>query len=264
MSTEPSIILDITDGLAQITLNRPQSLNSFNTDMHEQMQTALKTIKKDDSVRCVLITGNGRGFCAGQDLNDRKQDENSGPPDLGATLDKYYNRVIRTIHELPMPVICAVNGVAAGAGANIALACDIVVAAESASFIQAFCKIGLVVDAGGTFALPRLVGMGKAKALSMLGDKVSATDAERMGMIYQVKADDELLEHCQQMGRHLATQPTYGLSLIKRALNESLENDLDTQLDLERDYQRLAGRSEDYRIGVNAFLNKEKPNFVGR
>ena len=261
---EQSIILDINEGVAQITLNRPKSLNSFNTDMHEAMQAALKTIAKDDSVRCVLITGNGRGFCAGQDLGDRKQDENSGPPDLGYTLDKYYNKVIRAIHNMDMPVVCAVNGVAAGAGANIALACDIVIAAESASFIQAFCRLGLVPDAGGTWALPRLVGMAKAKALAMLGDKVSAADAERMGMIYAVKSDEELLTYSQDLARHLATQPTYGLSLIKRALHESLDNDLDTQLEVERDFQRLAGRSEDYRIGVDAFLNKTKPVYKGR
>lgn len=261
---EQSIILDINEGVAQITLNRPKSLNSFNTDMHETMQTALKTIAKDDSVRCVLITGSGRGFCAGQDLSDRKQGENSEPLDLGATLDKYYNKVIRAIHNMDMPVVCAVNGVAAGAGANIALACDIVIAAESASFIQAFCRLGLVPDAGGTWALPRLVGMAKAKALAMLGDKVSAADAERMGMIYAVKSDEEFLTYSQDLARHLATQPTYGLSLIKRALHESLDNDLDTQLEVERDFQRLAGRSEDYRIGVDAFLNKTKPVYKGR
>ena len=261
---EQSIILDISEGVAQITLNRPKSLNSFNTEMHEAMQAALKAIAKDGSVRCVLLTGNGRGFCAGQDLGNRKQDENSGPLDLGATLDKYYNKVIRTIHNMEVPVVCAVNGVAAGAGANIALACDIVIAAESASFIQAFCRLGLVPDAGGTWALPRLVGMAKAKALSMLGDKVSATDAERMGMIYAVKPDEEFLIYCQNLALHLATQPTYGLSLIKRALHESLDNDLDTQLEVERDFQRLAGRSEDYRIGVDAFLNKTKPVYKGR
>ena len=261
---EQSIILDINKGVAQITLNRPQSLNSFNTEMQESLLSALKTITRDDSVRCVLITGNGRGFCAGQDLSDRQQDDSSGPPDLGDTLEKYYNKVIRGIQTMDMPVVCAVNGVAAGAGANIALACDIVIAAESASFIQAFCRLGLVPDAGGTWMLPRLVGMAKAKALSMLGDKVSATDAERMGMIYAVKPDDEFLHHTQELAHHLATQPTYGLGLIKRALNESLDNDLDTQLDVERDYQRLAARSEDYKIGVNAFLNKTKPVFKGR
>ena len=261
---EQSIILDIDAGVAQITLNRPQSLNSFNSEMNTAMLSALKQVSKDSSVRCLLITGNGRGFCAGQDLGNRKQGQDAKDLDLGKTLDEFYNQAVRIIHNLPIPVICAVNGVAAGAGANIALACDLVIAAESASFIQAFCRLGLIPDAGGTWVLPRLVGMAKAKALAMLGDKVSATDAERMGMIYAVKPDAELLAHCQELARHLATQPTYGLGLIKRALHQSLDNDLDTQLDVERDYQRLAARSEDYKIGVNAFLNKTKPVFKGR
>jgi len=261
---EQSIILDINAGVAQITLNRPQSLNSFNSEMNIAMLSALKQVSKDSSVRCLLITGNGRGFCAGQDLGNRKQGKDAKDLDLGKTLDEFYNKAVRIIHNLPIPVICAVNGVAAGAGANIALACDLVIAAESASFIQAFCRLGLIPDAGGTWALPRLVGMAKAKALAMLGDKVSATDAERMGMIYAVKPDAELLAHCQELAHHLATQPTYGLGLIKRALHQSLDNDLDTQLDVERDLQRVAGRSEDYRIGVDAFLNKTKPVYKGR
>ncbi|MDP6969281.1 MAG: 2-(1,2-epoxy-1,2-dihydrophenyl)acetyl-CoA isomerase PaaG [Gammaproteobacteria bacterium] len=259
-----SIILNINEGVAQITLNRPQNLNSFNNAMSAAMLSALTSISADSSVRCLLITGNGRGFCAGQDLGNNQQGENAKDLDLAATLDQYYNPVIRLIHNMPIPVVCAVNGVAAGAGANLALACDLVIAAESASFIQAFCRLGLVPDAGGTWSLPRLVGMAKAKALTMLGDKVCATDAETMGMIYAVKPDAELLSHCQQLAHHLATQPTYGLSLTKRALHESLNNDLDTQLDVERDLQRLANNSEDYGIGVDAFLNKTKPHYKGR
>jgi 2-(1,2-epoxy-1,2-dihydrophenyl)acetyl-CoA isomerase len=259
-----SILLSINEGVATITLNRPQSLNSFNTEMHLQLRDAIATVAADSSVRCVLLTGAGRGFCAGQDLGDRNFDDGQRAPDLGATLNTYYNPLIKSIRDLPLPVICAVNGVAAGAGANIALACDLVIAAESASFIQAFCRLGLIPDAGGTWVLPRLVGLAKAKGLALLGDKLSATQAEKMGLIWEVKADDELMPHCQQLAQHLATQPTYGLGLIKQSLNASLNNDLDSQLALESEIQRKAGQSQDYQIGVQAFMNKQKPVYTGR
>ena len=259
-----SILLSINEGVATITLNRPQSLNSFNTEMHLQLRDAIATVAADASVRCVLLTGAGRGFCAGQDLGDRNFDDGQRAPDLGATLNTYYNPLIKSIRDLPLPVICAVNGVAAGAGANIALACDLVIAAESASFIQAFCRLGLIPDAGGTWVLPRLVGLAKAKGLALLGDKLSATQAEKMGLIWEVKADDELMPHCQQLAQHLATQPTYGLGLIKQSLNASLNNDLDSQLALESEIQRKAGQSQDYQIGVQAFMNKQKPVYTGR
>jgi len=259
-----SILLSIHEGVATITLNRPKNLNSFNVDMHQQLQQAMATVKSDQSVRCVLITGAGRGFCAGQDLGDRNFDDGQQAPDLGATLNTYYNPLIKSLRDLPMPVICAVNGVAAGAGANIALACDLVIAAQSASFIQAFCRLGLIPDAGGTWVLPRLVGLAKAKGLALLGDKLSATQAEKMGLIWEVKADDELMPHCQQLAQHLATQPTHGLGLIKQSLNASFDNDLDTQLDLESQLQRQAGQSEDYQIGVKAFMNKQTPVYTGR
>ncbi|PPC76143.1 2-(1,2-epoxy-1,2-dihydrophenyl)acetyl-CoA isomerase [Pokkaliibacter plantistimulans] len=253
----------VEQGVAILTLNRPAALNSFNADMHLEVKDALKQARANEQVRCLLITGNGRGFCAGQDLSDRNVSADADMPDLGASIEKNYNPLIRTLRSLPFPVICAVNGVAAGAGANIAFACDIVFAARSASFIQAFCKIGLVPDSGGTWTLPRLVGPARATALAMLGDKISAEQAEQWGMIWRCVEDAELLDTALQSARHLATQPTTGLALIKRALQASSTNTLDQQLDLERDLQRLAGRTEDYREGVAAFMQKRKPEFRG-
>ncbi|WP_432695628.1 2-(1,2-epoxy-1,2-dihydrophenyl)acetyl-CoA isomerase PaaG [Marinobacterium sp. YM272] len=254
----------VDQGVAVLTLNRPAALNSFNAEMHAEMREALKRVRKDEAVRCLLITGNGRGFCAGQDLSDRNVAADAEMPDLGRSIEQFYNPMIRTLRELPMPVICAVNGVAAGAGANIALACDIVFAARSASFIQAFCKIGLVPDSGGTWTLPRLVGHARATALSMLGDKISAEQAAHWGMIWSCVDDESLMDSALECARHLASQPTRGLALVKRALNASTTNTLDEQLDLERDLQRLAGRTNDYREGVAAFMDKRKPSFTGQ
>lgn len=259
-----TIEFEITEGVAALTLNRPDRMNSFNTQMHGEVRDALKQVKKDGSVRCLLITGNGRGFCAGQDLSDRNVDPNAEMPNLGESIEKNYNPLIRTLQGLEMPVICAVNGVAAGAGANIAFACDIVLAARSASFIQAFCKIGLVPDSGGTWTLPRLVGHARAMALSMLGDKISAEQAQSWGMIWQVIDDEQLKDEALSMAKRLATQPTKGLALIKRAIQSSWDNSFDEQLDLERDLQTLAGRTEDYREGVKAFMEKRQPDFKGK
>lgn len=262
--SEQTILLEIEQGVALLTLNRPGSLNSFNADMHAEMRSAISQIRKNPEVRALLITGAGRGFCAGQDLSDRNVAPGAEVPDLGESIEKRYNPLLRSLRDLPMPVICAVNGVAAGAGANIALACDITLAARSASFIQAFCKIGLIPDSGGTWSLPRLVGMARAKALAMLGDKISAEQAAAWGMIWQCVDDEQLMDEALKLARHLASQPTAGLALIKRALNASMNNSFDEQLDLERDLQRLAGRTEDYREGVAAFIEKRKPEFKGR
>lgn len=258
-----TIELTVEAGVAKLALNRPDRLNSFNAEMHDEMRQAMKTLKTDKSIRCLLITGNGRGFCAGQDLSDRDVAPGSEMPDLGESIEKNYNPLLRNLTNLEMPVICAVNGVAAGAGANIAFACDIVFAGRSASFIQAFSKIGLVPDSGGTWTLPRLVGRGRAMALAMLADKVSAEQAENWGMIWKCLDDDQLMPEAEKLAAHLATQPTQGLAYIKRAINASSTNTFDEQLDLERDLQRLAGRTNDYREGVNAFMNKRTPEFKG-
>ncbi|HDZ37239.1 MAG TPA: 2-(1,2-epoxy-1,2-dihydrophenyl)acetyl-CoA isomerase [Marinobacter sp.] len=262
--TEQSVLLDIDQGIAKVTLNRPKSLNSFNVEMHEQMRAALNTIRNDHTVRVMLLTGNGRGFCAGQDLSDRSVKPGDEAPDLGFSIETYYNPLLQSIRDLPMPVICAVNGVAAGAGANIALVCDITIAAKSANFVQAFCKIGLIPDSGGTWTLPRAVGMARAKGLALLGDKLSAEKAEQWGMIWQCVEDDALQDEAMKLARHFATQPTKGLGMIKRALHASADNSFEEQVLVERDLQRLAGRTEDYREGVAAFMAKRAPEFKGK
>lgn len=258
-----TIIVAEKNAVGYLSFNRPQQLNSFNEKMHQEVAQVLKAWAKDGDIRAVVIGAVGRGFCAGQDLNDRVVDPNAAAPDLGASIEKYYNPLIKTITSMPKPVICAVNGVAAGAGANIALACDIVVAAKSASFVQAFCRLGLVPDSGGTWFLPRLVGRAHAMGLAMLGDKLSAEQALQWGMIWQVTADEDLTQQVSDLAEHLAKQPTYGLSLIKQAIHASADHSLEQQLVLERDLQRLAGRSHDYKEGVQAFMQKRPPQYTG-
>lgn len=257
------ILFSVEEGVAILSLNRPAQLNSFNTRMHEEVREALKQVRRSPDVRALLLTAEGRGFCAGQDLSDRSVAPDAQMPDLGESIEKFYNPLIRTLRDLPLPVICAVNGVAAGAGANIPLACDLVLAGRSASFIQVFCKIGLIPDSGGTWMLPRLVGTARAKALMLLGDRLSAEQAQEWGLIYQVVDDEVLREEALKLARHLASQPTHGLALIKRSINASLTNSFDEQLEVERDLQRLAGRSQDYREGVAAFMEKRTPSFQG-
>lgn len=264
--TYKTIALDRTAGIATLTLNRPDKLNAFTVEMHGELRHALDVIARDERTRCLLLTGAGRGFCAGQDLSDRvmNADAGGGAPDLGESLEQRYNPLVRAIRALEMPVVCAVNGVAAGAGANLALACDIVLAARSGSFIQAFCKIGLIPDSGGTWTLPRLVGQARATALAMLGDKVTAEQAAQWGMIWRVVDDDRLMTEAEGLAQQLASQATRGLALIKRAFNAAWDNSFDVQLDLERDLQREAGRTRDYQEGVAAFMAKRAPKFEGR
>ncbi|MDN5871610.1 MAG: 2-(1,2-epoxy-1,2-dihydrophenyl)acetyl-CoA isomerase PaaG [Nitrococcus sp.] len=252
------------NGVATLVLNRPQSLNSFTAEMHAEIRDALGRIEGDTAVRCLLISGRGRAFCAGQFLTEHDVAQREQPPDLGEPLERNYNPLIRKLRSLRLPVVCAVNGVAAGAGANLALACDIVLAARSASFIQAFCKLGLVPDTGGSWHLPRLVGHARAMALAMLGERITAEQAEQWGMIWKCVDDAQLMEQADTLARHLATQPTQGLVLIKRALNATWHNSLDAQLDLERDLQREAGCTDDYREGIAAFMAKREPRFLGR
>jgi|TARA_R110002012_G_scaffold98260_1_gene235863 2-(1,2-epoxy-1,2-dihydrophenyl)acetyl-CoA isomerase len=258
-----TIEYSVKNNVAILTLNRPDSLNSFTSEMHSEVKQALKITREDSDIRCLLLTGAGRGFCAGQDLNDRSVSAGDAAPDLGESVENNYNPLIRAITSLEKPVICAVNGVAAGAGASISLACDIVLAARSASFIQAFSKIGLVPDSGGTWNLPRALGLPRAKALALLGEKLSAEKAEQWGMIWQCIDDDDLMPKALKMAEHLATQPTKGLSRIKKLLNESFSNPLHLQLELEKDAMRELGKSNDYQEGVAAFIAKRPAKFQG-
>lgn len=243
-----------------ITFDRPDKFNSFNRDLALGVQSALKEAADDAAIRCVVITGNGKAFCAGQDLAEAI-DPNG--PELSTIVSEHYNPIILAIRKLPKPVIAAVNGVAAGAGANIALACDIVVAHEKASFIQAFSKIGLIPDSGGTFTLPRLVGFQRASALMMTGDKVPANQALHMGMVYQVFTEDEYEGQVRSLALKMAQMPTKGLALTKAALNKAYTNDLQKQLDLEEALQVRASKTHDFNEGVQAFLEKRAPEFKG-
>ncbi len=259
--SDPSLLFTLADGVATLRLNRPDVFNSINKPVALALQQHLRECQADASVRAVVLTGTGRAFCAGQDLA-----EITGPnaPDVSEIVEKHYNPIVLLIRELEKPVIAAVNGVAAGAGANLALACDLVVAKESASFIQAFSKIGLVPDSGGTYFLPRLVGLQRASALMLTGDKVSAAEAVRMGMIYQAFADEAFDHEVATLARKMANLPTRGLAYTKHLLNRSFGNDLAQQLRAEGDYQLRAGQTADYREGVAAFLEKRQPTFTGQ
>jgi len=259
-----SILTALEAGVLTITLNRPDKLNSFNPEMHKLLRGALERAADEAEIRAVLLTGAGRGFCAGQDLSERNVSAGAAPIDLSVTIGSFYNPMVRRLRELPKPVVCAVNGVAAGAGANIALACDLVLAARSASFVQAFSKLGLVPDAGGSYFLPRLVGTARAMGLALLADKLPAEEAERWGLIWKVFDDARLMDEARALAGSLAKGPTKGYGLLKKALYASPSNTLDAQLDLERDLQREAGFSEDYREGVAAFMQKRKPAFKGK
>lgn len=253
----------LAEGVLTLTLNRPEKLNSFNEEMHLALREGFQRATDDPAIRAVLLTGAGRGFCAGQDLGDRDPRKADAIPDLGATLETWYNPTLRLIRALEKPVICAVNGVAAGAGANIALACDIVIAARSAKFIQAFSRIGLIPDAGGSWSLTRILGEPRAKALTMTAEPLTAETAADWGLIWKVVDDADLLTSATELARRLAAGPTLGLGLTKRLIQAAATNDMDTQLDLERDCQREAGRSADYAEGVTAFLEKRAPVFRG-
>jgi 2-(1,2-epoxy-1,2-dihydrophenyl)acetyl-CoA isomerase len=257
------ILYAVEGGVARLTLNRPDRLNSFNDAMHTEVRDALSRVKASAEVRVLLLTGAGRGFCAGQDLGDRAVAPGSEPVDLGASIERNYKPLVLSLRALPLPVVCAVNGVAAGAGANIALACDIVVAAKSASFIQAFSKIGLIPDSGGTYFLPRLVGFARAIGLAMLGDKLSAEQAAAWGLIWKCVDDVEFPAAVEVLVQQLSTAATRGLAATKQAIYAAGGNTLEVQLDLERDVQRVLGMSADFREGVSAFSAKRQPKFTG-
>ena len=258
-----NILFDITDGVATLTLNRPDKLNSFTQAMHEEVRHAIHKVNADKSVRVFVLTGAGRGFCAGQDLSDRSVEPGASPVDLGDSVEKNYAPLVLALRALPMPVICAVNGVAAGAGANIALACDIVLAAKSASFVEVFCKLGLIPDTGGSYFLPRLVGSARAMGLAMLGERLDADTAEKWGMIWKSVADVSLMQQTMAMAEHFAVAPTKGLAFTKRAFQASYTNTLPEQLKLEAEMMRELGYSHDYREGVDAFVNKRPALFKG-
>ena len=257
-----TLLIEKHAGYRQLTLNRPDRLNALNTEMFHTLMAALGEAEADPECRAVLLTGAGRGFCAGQDLADVAV-RDDGPPDLKAVLERY-NALVRKLRAIEMPVVCAVNGVAAGAGANLALACDIVLAAKSASFIQAFSRIGLIPDCGGTWFLPRLVGAARARALAILAEPLSAERAAEWGLIWRAVDDDQLMSEADALAARLAAQATIGIALTKRALDAAENNTLDAQLDLERDLQDEAGHTQDYAEGVRAFAAKRAPNFTGR
>ncbi len=257
-----SITTEIKDKIAFLRLNRPEVFNSFNREMALLLQKELDACEKNPEIRAIVLTGEGKAFCAGQDLKEVTSPEIN--PGFKKILEEHYNPIISRIRKIEKPIIAAVNGVAAGAGANIALACDVVVASENASFIQAFSKIGLVPDSGGTFFLPRLIGFQKASALMMLGDKVSAKEAGQLGMVYKVVSAENFIEEVNVLATTLSNMPTKALGLTKRLLNKSMTNSLEEQLDLEGKLQIESAQSEDYAEGVDAFVNKRRPEFKGR
>jgi 2-(1,2-epoxy-1,2-dihydrophenyl)acetyl-CoA isomerase len=259
-----SVLVTLDSGVLSVTLNRPDKLNALNPEMHQALRAAVQRASDEDAVRVVVLTGAGRAFCSGQDLSERNVSPGAAPIDLSVSLGSNYNPLVRRMRELPKPIVCAVNGVAAGAGANLVLACDLVIAARSASFVQAFSKIGLVPDSGGSWFLPRLVGQARAMGLALLGEKLSAAQAAEWGLIWKVVDDGQLLAEASTLAKSLAEGPTKGYGLLKKALAMSATNSLDAQLDLERDLQRELGYSEDYREGVAAFMARRKPNFKGQ
>ena len=252
------------DGFMVLQLNRPKQLNAFNTELHQALYQALQQTGDDENCRAIIITGAGRGFCAGQDLGERDPQKRDNKADLGETLEKFYNPLVSLIRNMPKPIICAVNGVAAGAGANIAFACDFTIAAQSAKFIESFCKLGLVPDAGGSHSLTHRIGEARTKAMTMLGEPIDAVTAVNWGLIYQVASDDALMDTALALAEKLAKAPTYGLGLTKLAIHAAQNQSFDAQLLLERDYQQKAGYSLDYDEGVQAFLEKRSPNFTGK
>lgn len=263
-ASDDVVLYSLSEGLAVITLNRPDKLNSLNAAMHSRLRGLLDEISAEPSVRAVLLTGSGRGFCAGQDLGERKREPGEPAPDLGRTIEKNWNPLARALRYLRVPIICAVNGVAAGAGANIALACDVVIAARSASFVLSFSRIGLVPDAGGTYYLPRLVGEARAMGMALFGEKISAADAAGWGLIWRCVEDDELAEQARKLAMSLAQGPTLGLGSLKQIMRASLDHSFEEQLELERRTQQRCGASEDYQEGVAAFMEKRAPQFKGR
>jgi len=263
MATYESVRLETADGVATLTLHRPDRLNSFTVAMHGEVRAALDEVDANAAVRCLVLTGAGRGFCAGQDLADRAVAPGSEALDLGASIENHYKPLLLRLRRLRMPTICAVNGVAAGAGANIPFACDLVFAARSASFIQSFAKLGLVPDCGGTWWLPRLVGPARAAGLTLLGDKLGAEQAESWGLIWRCVDDAELMPTALAVAKQLAAGPTRGYVRTREALEANLQRSFEQALDIERDFQRELGRSDDYREGVTAFMEKRAPRFRG-
>ncbi len=257
-----TILTQTHQNWVEITLNRPEKLNSFTEEMHLELRTAIERAR-DAGARAILITGAGRGFCAGQDLGNRDPSKMTSTPDLSQTLEKFYNPLIKLIRSLEFPVVCAVNGVAAGAGANIALACDIVLAAEGARFIQSFAKVGLMPDAGGTWSLPHLIGEARAKGLALTATPLSATKAEEWGLIWKSITDDELMVEARTLTNSLANGPTVGLGLTKMAIQAASTNSMGDQLDLEAENQKVCGATPDYAEGVSSFLQKRAPEFSG-
>ncbi len=263
MPDEPSVTLSVDAGVATLTLNRPDKLNSFTRAMHRDLAAALDAIEADANVRAVVLAAAGRGFCAGQDLSDLSFDPEA-PTDLGELIDQHFNPLVRRLQAMPVPIVARVQGIAAGAGANLALACDLVIAARSATFLQAFVNIGLVPDSGGTWFLPRRVGIARAMGLAMLGGKLPAQQAADWGLIWECVDDDALEARVDTLARRLATMPTRAIAAVKQAIHAAQSSTLDAQLDLERDLQAELGRSADYTEGVNAFLEKRAPRFAGR
>ncbi|HEY7757899.1 MAG TPA: 2-(1,2-epoxy-1,2-dihydrophenyl)acetyl-CoA isomerase PaaG [Burkholderiales bacterium] len=259
-----NILFEIAGGVAAITLNRPDKLNSFTAAMHGELREALQRVRSDAAVRALIITGSGRGFCAGQDLSERVMSGSGGEFDVGATLEENYNPLVRGLRTLPIPVVCAVNGVAAGAGCNFALACDVVIAARSARFIEVFSRIGLIPDAGGTYVLPRLIGAARAMGMALTAEPVGAEQAEAWGLIWKCVDDDELMPQARNLAAMLAAGATRGFALTKQALYASCGNSIEQQLALEARLQREAARTADFREGVQAFLEKRTARFSGK